>query len=77
MSKKIEIITTGEPIESDGWIYYYPEEKNFGNRYNTYNLIGLIEVISDLDYNEFPENTYIDYENLEKAINHIYGKGDE
>lgn len=73
----LEIITTGEPIESDTWIYYYPEEKNFGNRYNTYNLIDLIEVISDLDYNEFPENTFIDYENLEKAINDIYEKGDE
>lgn len=77
MSKKIEIITTGEPIESDTWIYYYPEEKMFGNRYNEYSLIGLIEVISDLDYNEFPENTFIDYENLEKAINDIYKKGDE
>jgi hypothetical protein len=77
MKDRIAIITTGEPIESDTWIYYYPEEKMFGNRYNEYSLIDLIEVISDLDYNEFPENTFIDYENLEKAINDIYEKGDE
>ena len=66
MKDRIAIITTREPIESDTWIYYSFEKRQFESRYSDYGLLGLIEYIHEADENEF-----IDYDNLKIAIDDL------